>query len=95
MRGPLCADRLRLPDGRLSGEGLVLLLDLQLGRLQAQGFPGLQFLDAAIADPAFLRFGRQPAAAALHRVAAGEGRERQTCVSSVVPRFFPSDPSRF
>lgn len=38
-----------LPDGYLSGEGFMLLLDLELGRLQAQGFPGLHLLDAAIA----------------------------------------------
>ncbi len=38
-----------LPDGYLSGEGFVLLLDLELGRLQAQGFLGLHLLDAAIA----------------------------------------------
>lgn len=38
-----------LPDGYLSGEGSVLLLELDLGCLQAQGFPGLHLLDAAIA----------------------------------------------
>lgn len=39
-----------LPDSYLSSEGFVLLLlDLKLGRLQAQGFPRLYFLDAAIA----------------------------------------------
>lgn len=38
-----------LPDNYLSGEGFVLLLDLELGRLQAQGFPRFHFLDAAIA----------------------------------------------
>lgn len=38
-----------IPDGYLSGEGFLLLLDLKLGSLQAQGFPGLQLLDAAIA----------------------------------------------
>lgn len=53
----------------------MLLLDLERGRLQAQSFPRLHFLDAAIAAPAFLHFGWQPATAALHRVAAGEGRE--------------------
>lgn len=53
----------------------MLLLELELGRLQAQSFPRLHFLDAAIADLAFLHFGRQPTAAALHRVAAGEARK--------------------
>lgn len=38
-----------LPDGYLSGEGFVLLLDLELGCFQAQGFPALRLLDAAIA----------------------------------------------
>lgn len=65
-----------LPDGHLSGEGfLLLLLQLQLGRLQAQRLPGLHFLDAAIAAPAFLHLGWQPATAAFHRVAAGDARE--------------------
>lgn len=84
-----------LPDGHLSGEDFMLLLDLQLGRLQAQSFPRLQFLDAAIADPAFLHFGRQPATTALHRVAAGEGREREKSVTNVVRHFFLSDQSCF
>lgn len=61
-----------LPDGHLSGEGFLLLLELQLGRLQAQRLPALHFLDAAIAAPAFLHLGWQPATAAFHRVAAGE-----------------------
>lgn len=64
-----------LPEGHLSGEGFMLLLDLELGRLQAQSFPRLQFLDAAIADSAFLHFGWQAATTALHRVAAEKGRE--------------------
>lgn len=38
-----------LPDSYLSGEGFVLLLDLELGCLQAQRFPCLHLLDAAIA----------------------------------------------
>lgn len=38
-----------LPDSYLSGEGFVLLLDLKLGCLQAQRFPCLHLLDAAIA----------------------------------------------
>lgn len=63
-----------LPDGHLSGEDFMLLLDLELGRLQAQSFPCLQFLDAAIANSAFLHFGWQPTTTALHWVAAGEGR---------------------
>lgn len=50
----------------------MLLLELQLGLLQAQGFPRLHFLDAAIAAPAFLHLGWQPATTALHGVAAGE-----------------------
>lgn len=40
-----------LPDSDLSGEGfvlLLLLLHLELGRLQAQGLSRLRFLDAAI-----------------------------------------------
>lgn len=84
-----------LPDGCLSGEGFMLLLDLELGRLQAQSLPRLQFLDAAIADPAFLHFGWQPASAALHRVAAGEGRGREKSISNVAWRSFFTRPVLF
>lgn len=38
-----------LPDGCLSGDGFVLLLDVELGRLHAQVFLALHLLDAAIA----------------------------------------------
>lgn len=73
----------------------MLLLDLKLGRLQAQSLPRLQFLDAAIADPAFLHFVWQPASAALHRVAAGEGRGREKSISNVARRSFSPDRSCF
>lgn len=58
----------------------MLLLELQLGRLQAQGFPRLHLLDAAIAQgaPAFLHFGWQAATAALHWVAAGNKTETES-----------------
>lgn len=61
-----------LPDSYLSAEGFVLLLDFELGRLQAQGFPRFHFLNAAIAyaAPAFLQFGWQPPAAALDWITA-------------------------
>ena len=64
-----------LPDGFLSGEGFVLLLDLELWSLQAQSFPALRLLDAAIAAAAlaFLQFGWQPATTAFYWVAAGKG----------------------
>lgn len=64
----------------MPGEGLVLLLlDLQLRRLQAQGFPGLRLLEAAIAQaaPALLHLGRQPPTAALHWVVAANGTNRE------------------
>lgn len=73
----------------------MLLLDLELGRLQAQSLPRLQFLDAAIADPAFLHFGWQPASAALHRVAAGEGRGKEKSISNVARQSFLPDRSCF
>lgn len=77
------------PDGHLSGEGFMLLLDLELRCLQAQSFSRLQFLDGAIADPAFLHFGWQPATAALHGVAAGEGREREALLVIRLILFYP------
>lgn len=69
-----------LLDGYVPGEGLVLLLlDLQLRCLQAQGFPGLRLLDAAIAQaaPALLHLGRQPPTAALHWIVAAHGTNRE------------------
>lgn len=59
-----------LPDCYLSAEGFVLLLDVNMSRLQTHGFPGLHLLDAAIAygTLAFLQFVRQPAARAFYWV---------------------------
>lgn len=63
------------------GEGLVLLLllDLQLRRLQAQRFPGLGLLGAAVAQaaPALLHLGRQPPTAALDWIVAARGTNRE------------------
>lgn len=64
----------------MPGEGLVLLLlDLQLRRLQAQGFSGLRLLDAAIAlaAPALLHLGRQPPTSALHWIVAAHETNRE------------------
>lgn len=64
-------------DDYVPAEGLVLLLlDLQLRRLQAQGFPGLRLLEAAIA-PALLHLGRQPPTAAVHWIVAAHGTKRE------------------
>ena len=87
--------KMLLPDCRLSGKGFMLLLDLQLGRLQAQSFPRLQFLDAAIAGPAFLDFGWQPTTTALHRVAAGKSREKGEIHFKRCLCFFLADRSCF
>lgn len=64
------------PDDDIPCEGLVLLLlDLQLRCLKAQGFPGLCLLGAAItqAAPALLHLGRQTPTAALHWIVAAHG----------------------